>query len=199
MSFASCDGTPYTQHRFVNPELEIIRSDLHNFFPANTHDSAASADYCSDDYSTTGIEIVLETIFDELRWHLTEKSLRPIACGKPFLLMATPGSLTYLKQYGFKTFDGLIDETYDGIQNPRQRLQAVVAEMKRISSLPIQQKIQLYSDLDNIANFNKQLFFGSFFNGLVSEYKQNIDSAMIKMNQHCHGHNCAIITQLMQY
>jgi hypothetical protein len=69
---------------------------------------------------------VLETLFDDHRWHLTEKSLRPIACGKPFVLMATPGSLQYLRQYGFKTFDGLIDETYDSIQNPKQRLQAVL-------------------------------------------------------------------------
>jgi hypothetical protein len=129
---------------------------------------------------------------------LTEKSLRPIACGKPFVLMATPGSLQYLRQYGFKTFGGLIDETYDNIQNPKQRLQAVIAEMKRISVLPVQQKTKLFSDLDSIAKFNKHLFFTSFFDSLVNEYKQNIDSAMIEMAQHRLGHNCSVITQLMQ-
>jgi hypothetical protein len=70
--------------------------------------------------------------------------------------------------------------------------------MKRISALPAQQKIKLFHDLDSIAKFNKQLFFSSFFDSLVNEYKQNIDSAMIEIKQHCHGHNCAVIVQLMQ-
>jgi hypothetical protein len=198
MSFNSCDGGYYGQHQFVNPEFQITNFNLPNFFPINTHPASASADYCVEDYVSTGIEIVLETLFDDHRWHLTEKSLRPIACGKPFVLMATPGSLQYLRQYGFKTFDGLIDETYDSIQNPKQRLQAVIAEMKRISVLPAQQKTKLFSDLDSIAKFNKHLFFTSFFDSLVNEYKQNMDSAMIEMAQHRLGHNCAVITQLMQ-
>jgi hypothetical protein len=198
MSFNAQDDTHYTQHCFVNPEFKISKYDLHNFFPVNTHSSVASADYCVEDYASTGIEIVMETLFDDHRWHLTEKSLRPIACGKPFVLMATPGSLQYLRQYGYKTFDGLIDETYDSIQNPKQRLQAVIVEMKRISVLPVQQKIKLFSDLDSIAKFNKHLFFSSFFDSLINEYKQNMDSAMIEMTRHRLGHNCAVITQLMQ-
>jgi hypothetical protein len=198
MAFNSCDDGYYGQHQFANPEFQLTNFNLDNFFPANTHPSSASADYCVDDYVSTGIEIVLETLFDDDRWHLTEKSLRPIACGKPFVLMATPGSLQYLRQYGFKTFGGLIDETYDNIQNPKQRLQAVIAEMKRISVLPVQQKTKLFSDLDSIAKFNKHLFFTSFFDSLVNEYKQNIDSAMIEMAQHRLGHNCSVITQLMQ-
>jgi hypothetical protein len=198
MSFNSWDSGYYGQHQFVNPEFQLTNFNLDNYFPANTHPSSVSADYCSDDYVGTGIEIVLETLFDDSRWHLTEKSLRPIACGKPFVLMATPGSLQYLRQYGFKTFDGLIDETYDTIKNSRQRLQAVITEMKRISNLPVQQKTKLLSELDSIARFNKHLFFTSFFDIIVNEYKQNMDSAMIEMEQHCHGHNCAKITQLMQ-
>lgn len=198
MSFNCYDGGYYGQHQFVNPEFQLTNFNLENFFPANTHLSSASADYFVDDYASTGIEIVLETLFDDHRWHLTEKSLRPIACGKPFVLMATPGSLQYLRQYGFKTFNGLIDETYDGIQNPRQRLQAVIAEMKRISNLPVQQKIKLFGELNKIAAFNKHLFFNDFFSKLIREYKQNMDVAMIEINQHCHGRNCAMITQLMQ-
>ena len=198
MSFNCYDGGYYGQHQFVNPEFQLTNFNLENFFLANTHLSSASADYFVDDYASTGIEIVLETLFDDHRWHLTEKSLRPIACGKPFVLMATPGSLQYLRQYGFKTFNGLIDETYDGIQNPRQRLQAVIAEMKRISNLPVQQKIKLFGELNKIAAFNKHLFFNDFFSKLIHEYKQNMDVAMIEMNRHRHGRNCAMITQLMQ-
>jgi hypothetical protein len=33
------------------------------------------------------------------------------------MLLAAPGNLAYLKSYGFKTFDSVIDESYDTIQD----------------------------------------------------------------------------------
>jgi hypothetical protein len=113
-SFAPVDsGVHYSQHTFENPNLAITRTDLETMLPANTHDSNASADYHNQDYAQTGMEIVPETLFDDSRLHLTEKALRPIACGKPFMLVATAGSLKYLRSYGFETFGNLIDESYD--------------------------------------------------------------------------------------
>ena len=44
------------------------------------------------------------------------------------MLAATPGSLQYLKQYGFETFHGLIDESYDTILDPRERLKTIVQD-----------------------------------------------------------------------
>ena len=187
MSFSPTDGGQYHQHKFVNSEFQIINHELHNFFPANTHTANASADYHGPDYATSGIEIVLETLFDDSRWHLTEKTLRPIACGRPFLLMATAGSLQYLRQYGFETFEGLLDESYDTIQNPRERLQAVVKEMCRISALPSQKKIQLLQDLNQIAEQNKHHFFNHLFDQVIQEYVNNMDHAMTIMNQHKTG------------
>ena len=86
---------------------------------------------------------MLETLFDDTRWHLTEKSLRPSACGKPFMLAATAGSLQYLRSYGFKTFSGLIDESYDLIVEPHLRLQSIAQEMQRISQLSPNKKYKL--------------------------------------------------------
>jgi hypothetical protein len=121
----------------------------------------------------------LETLFDDARHHLTEKALRPIACGRPFILAATAGSLQYLKQYGFKTFDGLIDETYDRIQDPRKRLEAIVQEIKRISILDHDQKKLLWSKLYAIAEHNRRLFFSDAWRDLiVHEFKNNLDSAI---------------------
>jgi hypothetical protein len=180
MSFSAVDNQlQYSQHKFINPNLVISRDDLHELLPANTHDATASADYNNNDYTTTAIEVVLETLFDDRRHHLTEKTLRPIACGKPFILASTPGSLQYLKQYGFKTFDGLIDETYDTIVDPRERLVAIVKEVKRISGLDHVQKKSLWHKLYAIADHNKQLFFSEeWHNLIVREFKNNFDSAI---------------------
>jgi hypothetical protein len=188
-SFAPVDSDMhYSQHKFANPDLAIARTDLETVLPANTHNSHASADYNNLDYAQTGMEIVLETLFDDSRWHLTEKALRPIACGKPFMLVATAGSLTYLRSYGFETFGNLIDESYDLETDPVARLAAVIQEMSRISSLNTSDKIVLWNQLHQIAERNKQRFFSAEWQaGIVQEYVDNINQAMVTMNDNCTG------------
>jgi len=198
ISFNPEDSEHYSTYQFVNSNFQIINYNLHNELTLNTHDSVASADYCGEDYATTGIEVVLETLFDDHRWHLTEKSLRPIACGQPFLLMAAPGSLQYLRQYGFETFDGLINETYDNVVDARQRLQAVITEMTRISRLPPESKIELFAKLKEIAVRNQRRFFNDFLDQICKEYVNNMTQAMTIMQQHCTGQHDRAIRAMIE-
>jgi hypothetical protein len=188
-SFAPVDSDlHYGQHRFANPALAITRTDLETVLPANTHDSRASADYHNQDYAQTGMEIVLETLFDDSRLHLTEKSLRPIACGKPFMLVATAGSLEYLRSYGFETFGDHIDESYDLETDPVARLNAVIQEMSRIAAMCPADKIVLWNQLHTIAGRNQQRFFSAEWQAsVVQEYVDNMDQAVATMNQNCTG------------
>jgi hypothetical protein len=134
------------------------------------------------------MEIVLETLFDDTRLHLTEKTLRPIACGKPFMLAATPGSLQYLRNYGFETFGEHIDESYDSIVDPRKRLTAIAGEMQRISSLPVDQKSLLWENLNCIAKRNQRRFFNKDWqNSIEQEFYTNLNAAMSKIKKCCTG------------
>jgi len=179
--FAPHDGRHYTEHEYTNSVFAIQRCDLEQLFEPNTVDATSSADYVNEDYCSTEIEVVLETLFDDSRIQLTEKILRPIACGHPFMLVSTPGSLDYIKSYGFETFSKHIDESYDTILDPLQRLESVVAEMKRIAILPAEEKKQLYANLRTIAARNKQLFFSkSWHDSIVQEYKDNLEAALLK-------------------
>ena len=188
-SFAPVDSDMhYSQHRFANADLAIARTDLETVLPPNTHNSHASADYNNQDYAQTGMEIVLETLFDDSRWHLTEKALRPIACGKPFMLVATPGSLEYLRSYGFETFGDFIDESYDLETDPVARLTAVIQEMSRIAAMSPADKIVLWNQLHKIAGRNQQRFFSAEWQAnVVQEYVDNMNHAMDTMNQNCTG------------
>ena len=188
-SFAPVDSDlHYGQHRFANPDLAITRTDLETVLPPNTHDSRASADYNHQDYAQTGMEIVLETVFDDSRWHLTEKALRPIACGKPFMLIATAGSLEYLRSYGFETFGDHIDESYDLETDPVTRLTAVIQEMSRIAAMSSTDKIVLWNQLHKIAERNRQRFFSAEWqSSIVQEYVDNMNHALVTMNQNCTG------------
>ena len=188
-SFAPVDSDlHYSQHQFVNSDLAITRTDLETVLPPNTHNSHASADYNNQDYAQTAMEIVMETLFDDSRLHLTEKTLRPIACGKPFMLVATAGSLEYLRSYGFETFGDHIDESYDLETDPVARLTAVIQEMSRIAAMSSADKIVLWNQLHRIAARNKQRFFSAEWQSrVVQEYVDNMDQAVAIMNQNCTG------------
>ena len=188
-SFSSIDsGNYYTDHQFKNTTLSINHSKLHEVFVPNCHSSTASADYNNLDYTKAGIEVVLETLFDDSRLHLTEKTLRPIACGKPFMLAAPSGSLQYLKNYGFETFGKYINEDYDLIENPTDRLQALISEMKYISLLPKDQKRTLWQKLHAIAKRNQKKFFSKEWqDSIEQEFYSNLDHAMTVMKNHCTG------------
>ena len=45
--------------------------------------------------------------------HLTEKVFRNISWGIPYVLVSSKGSLNEIRRLGFKTFDSIIDESYD--------------------------------------------------------------------------------------
>ena len=184
----------YYQYHCQNPSFAVNRSDLeHHFFINNTLPSA-SADYNSADYQCTGIEVVLETLFDDTRWHLTEKALRPIACGQPFILAATPGSLEYLRSYGFKTFGSVIDESYDCIVDPVDRLAAIVDLMRTIANH--HNKTQLYADLQTIAQHNQQRFFSTeFYKTVVDEYRTNLAAGLSTLSQHTSGKHFRKLTK----
>jgi len=144
----------------------------------STAQSDASATYNSLDLASTEISVILETLFEDQRIHLTEKTLRAIACGHPFMLAGGPGSLDFLKSYGFKTFSPWIDESYDAIQNHDQRLQAIYNEMQRLAKLPEHQKAELLMHCKSIAVANKKHFFSKkFIKQLTDELVTNVNHA----------------------
>ena len=187
IKFNPNDSGHYQNHKFQNSQLQITRYDLEQHLPANSSTACYSADYVGEDYADCAIEVVLETLFDDQRLHLTEKTLRPLACGKPFILCGTPGSLKFLKKYGFKTFAGLIDESYDDIKNSQQRLLAVTTEMQRIAALCDTQRCQLYVSLHEIAKYNQQVFFTQLHNQVIEEFQTNMNTALKEIQQHRNG------------
>jgi len=181
-------GSFYKNHEFKNPQFSLTRSI--DTLPINKHSATSSADYDCVDYQNCAVDVVLETLFDDTRWHLTEKSLRPIACGKPFIIVSTPGSLEYLQRYGFKTFGNLIDESYDKISDSLARLDAVTDLMKEISMLSLPTKTSLFKDLHRIAEYNKKWFWSEEFSkNLVDEFSSNYSRAVDICRQHQKGYH----------
>jgi hypothetical protein len=164
-------GVHYDQHGFKNPIWQP-QAILENYFPISDAHSHYSADFDMEDYAATDIEVVLETLFDDGRLHLTEKSLRPIACGQPFILAGTHGSLEYLRSYGFKTFGDVWDESYDQVEDPAERLIQIAELMKYISNWTPEQRTNKLAQAQAITDYNKKHFFSKEFFDLVTEELQ---------------------------
>jgi uncharacterized protein YeaO (DUF488 family) len=173
----------YTDHNFSNPAWRP-KNILENFLLTTTADATSSADFNTIDYETTDIEVVLETLFDDDRLHLTEKSLRPIACGQPFILASTHGSLEYLRSYGFKTFGHIWDEQYDLIEDPEERLITITDLMQSIANWTPDKYASCMIQAQAIADYNRQWFFSQhFFDLVINELKTNLKLSFNEFEQ----------------
>lgn len=172
MKFSSIDnGQHFHLFKPTNPRLAIQRFDLNLYFVDNNTSASASAEYSADDYQNTLFDVVLETLVDDSRIHLTEKILRPIACGQPFLLVGTANSLAYLKQYGFKTYGDFLDESYDEEPDIIKRMEKVIAVMSNL-------KDKDYAAIKAIADWNRQYFFSDeFYQLILTELIDNLTTA----------------------
>lgn len=177
----------FLQHQFKNLDFALNSPELIHQIPPNTFSSTVSAYYEPNDFVNSEISVVLETVFDDSRIHLTEKILKPIACGHPFILAAGPGALEYIRSYGFKTFDPWIDETYDQETNSSARLKKIIAVMKKIQTLSESEQKNFYRAIKDIADYNKKHFFSTQFSDMLqSELEINLMKAnAIVMRTRC--------------
>jgi hypothetical protein len=119
--------------------------------------------------------IVTETVYYDEKLHLTEKIFKPIVSQRPFILVAAPGNLAYLKSYGFKTFDRWIDESYDDEHDPDRRMQKISAEIEKLCRLPWHELMAMYQEMQDILAYNYQHFYGDFRTIIVNELVDNFE------------------------
>lgn len=70
---------------------------------------------------------------------ITEKISKPLANMQPFLFASFPGALQFLRELGFKTFDGFIDESYDLETDATKRMIMIGNEVERLCSMTKQE------------------------------------------------------------
>ncbi|MGU3422381.1 hypothetical protein [Methylobacterium sp. D54C] len=85
--------------------LSSFGNDLSTSIPANI-------------YARTNLSIVPESdFFDAGTVRITEKSIKAASMGVPFVLVGPKKSISLLRDLGFKTFDRLIDHSYDDMED----------------------------------------------------------------------------------
>jgi CheY-like chemotaxis protein len=120
-----------------------------------------------DQAADSMLYLVTETVANGRRHHITEKTFKPIAMGMPFVLVATQGSLKYLRSYGFKTFGSFWDESYDDIKDDNERIAAVARTLKQLEDLGPEYRNAIFHSASDIVKHNWNHFYNGGFEQIL--------------------------------
>ena len=113
------------------------------------------------------IYVPTETVYFGRRTHITEKTFKAIALGMPFVLVAPAGSLDYMRSYGFQTFSGVWDESYDQETDDFLRLEMVTSLLADIDALSAREKKQIWQAVRPSVEHNWNHFYHGGFESLL--------------------------------
>ena len=138
-----------------------------------------AADYGAVNLHQTSYFSLVSTTFYNERFktaHINEKHYKPIAYKQPFIYLATPGAIKYLKDYGFKTFSKWIDESYDDIKDDGKRAEAIIAEAVRLSKIDNKTWDMMIKDMNPTLEHNyNRLFFNHEESVVKSKFRTMLD------------------------
>jgi len=105
--------------------------------PANANFEVMTGSKVWDEiYNDISIEIVCETNTTADTFFVTEKTSRPIAYGRLFMVIGSPEFEQNLKQMGFDIFDDIIDKSYD-TESSYIRVDAVFKSLGELLCNPV--------------------------------------------------------------
>jgi len=150
--------------------------------PANSfddhHNSSATIEITNlNPWNTSFLHIVNETVWQD-KIHFTEKIFKPIVSHQPFVVLQAPGSLNYLHKYGFKTFNYWWDESYDGIQDPVERMRAIADIVNWIGKLPLTKLETMRREMSGILEYNYNHFYERIPDIVLDELRVNLKNAV---------------------
>jgi hypothetical protein len=84
----------------------------------------------------------------------------------PFVIVGTRGSLKYLRSYGFKTFEGIWDESYDDAQDD-VRIQHIASLLRSLDELGELGRQDLFEMALPVIEHNWNHFYGGGFEAVL--------------------------------
>lgn len=170
------DVLKYSIHSFIDYRIDRRPEDIKPIIDwpdANFHEDFRFENFYPPHFWSTEFTLAIETAPNEL--FVTEKTLKPLLVGHPFLAVAGHKHLQHLHALGFKTFDGIINESYDLYEGPGERLKMVAAEVERLCKdnvelLESTKDIRQHNRL-NMYKLSEEVYY-DLYNIIVSAFDQ---------------------------
>jgi hypothetical protein len=143
----------------LNKELpRMVYEKPNNELDDNFYINRFNDDICLDTFATIISEAHCgdssETMF------ISEKTFKVIACRHPFMIMGNKDTLKKLRELGYKTFEGFIDESYDSLPT-HQRLRAIIESIKKLDQ--VEDKIEWFENVQDIVEHNYENLMDKLF------------------------------------
>ena len=141
---------PEEYNSIIPLELDTIGYNVNQFRTDNTLQKELFID--------SVINIASETSFENNELFISEKIIKPIISFQPFIVIGPCGYLSELKRLGFKTFSDFWDESYDEIENPKDRYLKIRKLILELNTKTIKELNLLYKSLKHICIYNNTHF-----------------------------------------
>jgi len=142
--------------------LPIVEIDTQNIDNKDGFDTSFSGNW--KHYQETYLSVVSETMYSpenitpfECNF-FSEKICKPLINLHPFILMSTPYSLQKLRKFGFKTFDGFIDESYDKEKDHLKRTEMIFDELDKFRNKSDKELKDWWKEILPILEHNQKTF-----------------------------------------
>jgi hypothetical protein len=109
------------------------------------------------------VYVPTETVYFGRRTHITEKTFKAIAMEMPFVLVAPANSLEYMREYGFQTFAGIFDESYDLETDDIRRIEKVTDLLKHLNNLSVAERHRIHQACLPVVEHNYHHFYSGAF------------------------------------
>lgn len=108
-------------------------------------------------YKDVFCDIITESRFAQPTANYSEKVYQAMMFRKPFVLVAPPHTLQYIKEEGFKTFDKFWSEHYDNLFMHGDRIGEIFKIIDFIDSKSIEELREMYLEMTDILDHNFNL------------------------------------------
>jgi hypothetical protein len=105
-------------------------------------------------FNDTAYSIITETDYDNTLSFFSEKTAKPLIAKRLFIAFTGYKFLSNLRSLGFKTFDGIIDESYDSEIDDQKRY---IMAFEQVKWLCTQDQSEIYEKIKPIVEFNYEL------------------------------------------
>ena len=93
----------------------------------------------------------------------SEKTSKALIHKHPFILFSSNGAIRELHNMGFKTFEPIIDESYDLIENPQERLEACIDQAEKLCKYSHEDWLEAHKILHPIVEHNNRMITNKTF------------------------------------
>lgn len=149
----TCLDGKFLTHDIVRQSNKILPLEIYGKSNVEHQDNFYIRRIVPEVHLDSWVTVVSEASFSdqENTVFLSEKLFKPIVCRHPFILVGNRGSLKKLREMGYMTFDGFIDESYDDLPT-LERFDAIIKAITDVRD--IKDKISWYESMTDILEHN---------------------------------------------